>query len=115
MSEQPAHLILRSDAGEVLDEYPLEKVETSIGRATTSDIPLLRDKLTSQRHATVRYENGDYVLRDEGSANGTVVNVQQLAALTPHVLQDGDRVGIGEHQFLFRASASPSETWFKST
>ena len=113
MIEQPARLILRSDAGEVLDEYPLEKLETSIGRAMTSDIPLLRDKLTSRRHATVRYENGDYVLRDEGSVNGTFVNGQQLAELTPHVLQDGDRVGIGEHVFLFRAPASPSEAWFK--
>jgi uncharacterized membrane-anchored protein YhcB (DUF1043 family) len=108
MIEQQARLILRSDAGEVLDEYPLEKLETSIGRAMTSDIPLLRDKLTSRRHATVRYENGDYVLRDEGSVNGTFVNGQQLAELTPHVLQDGDRVGIGEHEFLFRAYASPS-------
>jgi pSer/pThr/pTyr-binding forkhead associated (FHA) protein len=104
MIEQPARLILRSYAGEVLDEYPLEKLETSIGRTTTSDIPLLRDKLISQRHATVRYENGDYVLRDEGSANGTFVNGQPLAARTPHVLQDGDRVGIGAHELLFRAS-----------
>ena len=108
MIEQPARLILRSDTGEVLDEYPLEKLETSIGRATTSDIPLLRDKLTSRRHATVRYENGHYVLRDERSANGTFVNGQQLAEMTPYVLQDGDRIGIGEHEFLFRASASPS-------
>jgi pSer/pThr/pTyr-binding forkhead associated (FHA) protein len=109
MSEQPARLILRSGAGEVLDEYPLEKVETSIGRSTTSDIPLLKDKLTSRRHASVRYENGDYVLRDEGSAHGTLVNGEPLAAMRPYVLQDGDRVGIGEHEFLFRAFASPSD------
>src|SRR5205823_7980662 len=56
--EQPARFILHSDGAEKLDEYPLKKLEMSIGRATTSDIPLLRDKLTSRRHATVHYENG---------------------------------------------------------
>ena len=106
--EQPARFILHSDGGEKLDEYPLKKLEVSIGRATTSDIPLLRDKLTSRRHATVRYENGHYVLRDERSANGTIVNGQQLAEMVPHILQDGDRVGIGEHELLFRAYASPA-------
>jgi FHA domain-containing protein/TIR domain-containing protein/tetratricopeptide repeat protein len=106
--EQPARFILHSETGEVLDEYPLKKLEMSIGRATTSDILLLRDKLTSRRHATVRYENGHYVLRDERSANGTFVNGQQLAELTPHILQDGDRIGIGEHELVFRAYGSPS-------
>jgi predicted component of type VI protein secretion system len=94
-------LILRSASGEVLDEYPLKKLEMSIGRVTTSDIALLRDKLTSRRHATVRYENGRYVLRDERSANGTFVNGRQLTELTPHLLQNGDRIGIGEHELVF--------------
>jgi pSer/pThr/pTyr-binding forkhead associated (FHA) protein len=106
--DQPARFILRSDTGEVLDEYPLKKFEVSIGRASSSDIPLLRDKLTSRRHATVRYENGHYVLRDERSANGTFVNGQQLGEMTPHLLQDGDRVGIGEHELIFHTYASPS-------
>jgi hypothetical protein len=106
--EQPARFIVHSDGGEKVDEYQLKKLEVSIGRATTSDIPLLRDKLTSRRHATVRYENGHYVLRDERSANGTFVNGQQLAELTPHILQDGDRIGIGEHELVFRAYGSPS-------
>src|SRR5205085_3164560 len=50
--EQPAHLILRADNGEVLEDYTLEKPETSIGRAPNSDILLSKDKLTSRRHAT---------------------------------------------------------------
>jgi pSer/pThr/pTyr-binding forkhead associated (FHA) protein len=83
-------------------EYVLDKPETAIGRAITSDIPLLMDKLTSRRHATVRYENGHYVLRDEHSANGTFVNGQQLQEMIPYVLQDGDRVTVGEHMLVFR-------------
>ncbi len=105
----PARFVLRSENGTVLQEFPLEKEEVSIGRAPTSDILLSKDKLTSRRHATVHYENGQYVLRDERSANGTFVNGQQLEELTPRVLQDGDHVGIGEHELVFHGySAAPS-------
>src|SRR6266700_7456682 len=85
--EQPARFVLRSDTGEVLQEYPLDKLEITIGRAPNSDILLSKDKLTSRRHATVRYENGQYLLRDERSANGTFVNGEQLEELAPRPLQ----------------------------
>lgn len=100
---EPGMFILRSDNGDVIQEYPLDKTEIVIGRAPTSDILLSKDKLTSRRHATVRYENNHYLLHDEHSANGTFVNGQQLEEATPYILQDGDQVGIGEHELLFRA------------
>ena len=106
--ENPAHLILRTDTGEVLQEYPLEKAETSIGRAPTSDILLSKDKLTSRRHATVKYEDGNYVILDERSANGTFVNGQQLEEMVPRALHDGDHIGIGEHELVFQAYQSAS-------
>jgi len=106
--EHPARLILRTDTGEVLQEYTLEKSETSIGRAPTSDILLSKDKLTSRRHATINYENDKYVILDERSANGTFVNGQQLEEMTPRTLQDGDHIGIGEHELVFKAFASSS-------
>jgi pSer/pThr/pTyr-binding forkhead associated (FHA) protein len=106
--EQPARFILRSESGEVLQEYPLDKAEISIGRAPNSDILLSKDKLTSRRHATVHYENGQYLLRDERSANGTFVNGQQIDENVPKVLNDGDHVGIGEHELIFRTFASAS-------
>ncbi len=101
--EHPAHFVLRSENGEVLQEYTLDKPEMTIGRAPSSDILLSKDKLTSRRHATVRYENGHYTLRDERSANGTFVNGQQIDEMVPRMLQDGDRIGIGEHELIFRA------------
>src|SRR5205809_160703 len=108
--EHPARFILRADNGEVLQEYVLEKPEISIGRAPNSDILLSKDKLTSRRHATVTYENGKYILHDERSANGTFVNGQQLDEMATHVLQDGDHIGIGEHELVFRGFGSPSST-----
>ena len=101
--ENPSHLVLRSDSGEVLQDYSLDKYEMSIGRAPNSDILLSKDKLTSRRHATIHFENGEYMLRDERSANGTFVNGQQLEEMTPRPLKDGDHVGIGEHELVFHA------------
>jgi predicted component of type VI protein secretion system len=106
--DMPARFILRSESGEVLQEYPLDKPEMTIGRAPNSDILLSKDKLTSRRHATIHHDSDEYVLRDERSANGTFVNGQQLDDGASHVLQDGDHVGIGEHELIFRALGSPT-------
>lgn len=102
--ENPSRLTLRTDSGETLQEFVLEKLEFSIGRAPSSDILLSKDKLTSRRHATIRYENGAYYLTDERSANGTFVNGQQLEEKTPYKLQNGDRVAIGEYEMVFHAN-----------
>src|SRR5260370_12825264 len=107
--ENPAHLILRADNGEVLQDYLLEKLETSIGRAPTSDILLSKDKLTSRRHATIRYENGIYILQAESSANGTFVNSQQLEEKAPYQLRNDDHVSIGEYELIFHANVADEE------
>lgn len=98
---RPAQFVLRAENGEELETYTLDKPEMTIGRAPTSDILLSKDKLTSRRHATVRHENGNYYLRDEGSANNTFLNGQQIETMTPRLLKDGDHVGIGEHELVF--------------
>jgi pSer/pThr/pTyr-binding forkhead associated (FHA) protein len=105
---EPAHLTLRTDNNENVQDYVLDKPEMSIGRAPGSDILLSKDKLTSRRHATILYENGQYSIRDERSANGTFVNSQQLDESSKRVLRDGDHIGIGEHELIFQAAQSAS-------
>jgi hypothetical protein len=107
--EKPACLILRAESGETLQEYPLDKAEIVIGRAPTSDILLSKDKLTSRRHAIIRYEDNQYHLYDEHSANGTFINSNQIEDSVPYPLHDGDRVGIGEHELVFYAYKSSEE------
>lgn len=102
--ENPARITLRTENGEVLQEFVLEKPEFAIGRAPSSDILLSKDKLTSRRHATIRYENGAYILVDERSANGTFVNGQQLEEKIPYTLKEDDRVAIGEYEMIFHAN-----------
>ncbi len=100
--KQPARFIQHSENGDVVNEYTLDKLETNIGRAPNSDILLSKDKLTSRRHAVITYENGKYLLVDQRSANGTLINGEPLEEMVSHPLVDGDRVGIGEHEFIFR-------------
>jgi pSer/pThr/pTyr-binding forkhead associated (FHA) protein len=100
----PARFILRSDNGEVIQEFLLDKPEIRIGRAAGSDIVLSKDKLTSRHHALVQYEQNEYTLRDDGSSNGTFINGQQLEKDASHTLQDNDHVGIGEYELIFRAA-----------
>ncbi len=104
--EEPANLLLRGEKGEIISEFKLDKHEMTIGRAPSSDILLSKDKLTSRRHATLHYENGNYYIRDEGSANNTFVNGQQIETMTLYQLKDNDLVGIGEYELVFRPSHS---------
>ncbi|PZW36553.1 FHA domain-containing protein [Thermosporothrix hazakensis] len=107
--EEPARFILRSEDGHDIQEYVLDKAEITIGRAPNSDILLSKDKLTSRRHALVTFENGQYFLRDEHSANGTFVNGQQLEENAVHQLRENDHIGIGEHELIFRAPGSVAD------
>jgi len=78
--------------------YPLERDVVIIGRLDDSDV-VLQDPETSRRHAEVRRENGEFVLQDLGSTNGTLVNDE---AVEERTLREGDRIGIGGSVLEFR-------------
>ncbi|MES2308860.1 MAG: FHA domain-containing protein [Verrucomicrobiota bacterium] len=69
-----------------------------IGREASCNIPI-DDASVSRNHASIAFENGQYVLRDHGSVNGTFVNGE---AIRTHVLQHGDTIRFGEIVFLFQ-------------
>ena len=77
--------------------YPLTRKKVGIGRDAASHV-LLRDPSVSRFHADIRAEAGQYVLYSMGSA-GTKVNGHNLSA--PQMLQEGDRVEIGDTTFVF--------------
>ncbi|MBO0780623.1 MAG: TIR domain-containing protein, partial [Ktedonobacteraceae bacterium] len=52
--------------------------------------------------------NGDYVLRDVGSANGTLLNGKLIEAMTPYTLSSGDQIHLGRLLFIFQASGDVS-------
>jgi len=105
--EHPARFVIRAPNGTIVQDYLLEKPKVVIGRVPESDIFFPEDRLVSRLHATVLYKDDHYVLHDEGSANGTLVNNQPLEQSTNWTLRDGDQVLIGDHELTFKAAVSP--------
>jgi pSer/pThr/pTyr-binding forkhead associated (FHA) protein len=79
--------------------YPLEALETLIGRNPTTDITLL-DEGISREHAIIQYDpdSDEYSVEDLQSTNGTKVNGKRVRSA---VLQSGDEVQIGHTRFQF--------------
>jgi hypothetical protein len=82
-------------------EFEIRKESLSIGRSRESDI-FLEDLAVSRLHASILNQgNGNYVLKDEGSANGTKVNGQLVGKYQTYPLQEGDRVQLGQTVLAF--------------
>ena len=81
--------------------YEVRKDELSIGRSRESDI-FLEDLAVSRLHAKiVNLGNGNYALKDEGSANGTKVNGQLVNKYQTYPLQEGDKIQLGQTVLVF--------------
>jgi pSer/pThr/pTyr-binding forkhead associated (FHA) protein len=65
-----------------------------IGRGEGCDVRL-PDPSVSHRHATIRQRGHEYILVDEGSANGTFIGNVKLGAQAPRLLKHGDLARIG--------------------
>ncbi len=67
----------------------------------------LEHRSVSRNHAAIGFINGQYVLRDMGSANGTFVNALPLAPDKMHILQPNDKIRFGDVQFRFQLRPQP--------
>ena len=96
--------VLTSLRGELLAiAIPLERDLVTIGRALDADIRL-NDSKASRLHAQISAEPVEgstarsFHLKDLGSTNGTLLNGQ---VVKDAVLNDGDKILIGDHLFRF--------------
>jgi FhaA, N-terminal domain/FHA domain len=78
--------------------FPLTSPLTILGRGTDCDLRLV-DQGVSRHHAEIRVEDGEVVLVDLGSTNGTFVDGQPIRRIT---LTDGTRVTLGRTTLVFR-------------
>jgi Protein of unknown function (DUF3662)/FHA domain len=78
---------------------PLTRGEVTIGRLPECDV-VVEDPGASRQHARVRRTDDGFVLVDLGSTNGTLVND---VPIQEHVLENGDRITIGETVLEFRS------------
>jgi sigma-B regulation protein RsbU (phosphoserine phosphatase) len=72
----------------------------SIGRASECTIPI-KDRYLSRKHAEIVMNDGLWVLKDCGSANGTFLNGSKVDR--DCVLKTGDRIRLGDTELLFRS------------
>jgi pSer/pThr/pTyr-binding forkhead associated (FHA) protein len=82
-------------------EIDLRRPVTVIGRGSDADLRLA-DQAVSRRHAEIRVSDGEAVLNDLQSTNGTTVNG---ARVTTTSLADGDEVRPGETLLIFRTAS----------
>jgi len=84
-------LVMVEPADQAGRSYALDN-EASIGRAAGCQITL-DDTYASQIHARVFQRDGQWLVEDLGSTNGTWLNRHKVSG--PMVLQRGDRLQIG--------------------
>lgn len=73
-----------------------------IGRDPDSNLVIRADSKTSRRHASIKRQGIRYIIQDEGSSNGTLVNGVKISG--PVDLKLGDTVVIGSREFQFTRS-----------
>jgi serine/threonine protein kinase len=90
----PVFLVLRETGKEIR----LTGATTVIGRAPECDI-VLKAAAVSKRHCQIHWQDGEAVVEDLDSSNGTWLNGYQVERCR---LEDGDELEIGEHHFNVR-------------
>src|SRR3954465_926138 len=92
-------------AGSVL---PVSDEELLIGRQAPGPGKLGNDIEISRRHARVmRESNGQFLIEDLGSTNGTYVNGERI--LGAQILKPGDEVELGDTKLRVEALDAPSD------
>jgi hypothetical protein len=84
-----------SHAGQL---YPVPDFGLTIGRE--ADCQLVLDEAgISRHHARLTFQHGLYAIEDLGSTNGVRVNGERITGT--RTLRNGDRIGVGDHLYLF--------------
>ncbi|MEZ5307028.1 MAG: FHA domain-containing protein [Pyrinomonadaceae bacterium] len=109
---QGVHANLVIERGQAIGtEFPLSAEESNIGRwdadnGVFPDVDLDAhdpEAKVSRKHARIIFRNGQYVVEDLGSTNGTFVNRgRRLIPGNPHILNDGDEVIVGKTFLRFQ-------------
>jgi sigma-B regulation protein RsbU (phosphoserine phosphatase) len=86
--------------------FPLDKDRTVLGRNADCSIPLTGNQV-SRQHAHVYHQDGQYLLQDLGSSNGTFINGKRLTPNMPNPITERDTFQIGPYLFALRPAPPP--------
>jgi signal transduction histidine kinase/pSer/pThr/pTyr-binding forkhead associated (FHA) protein len=84
--------------------FELDGTTFQIGRDSSNTIQI-HDSEVSRHHAEIRFNDGEYVLSDLNSSNGTYVNGRRIDR---HKLESGDQVQAGSTLMLFTGTLDDS-------
>ena len=91
---QPATIEVVSTSTGQLRRIQISQEVTRLGRDPEMEVAIEASAaVVSRRHAEIRRRDGQFVLHDLGSFNGTLINDQRITTPTP--LYDGDRIQLG--------------------
>ena len=95
----------------ILKEYSVDKETLTVGRAEDNDI-MIENLAVSGHHAKLVRENGDFVLIDLNSLNGTFVNGHKVSKW---ILKNNDLITIGKHTIVFQDEQAGKKQGLAST
>src|SRR4051794_26376643 len=98
LAAMPKLTISLPDGTETVHE--LEDDQITVGRVDDNMI-VISDISVSSHHATLTLVEGDYVLRDIGSTNGSRLNGRTIEEEKDYPLQDSDTVTFGKVSALY--------------
>lgn len=88
LSDRTGRLVFLTGSREG-EEFELGISSVTIGTDPGAHVTLTEDEGISPRHSTIRYENGRWIVRDQGSRSGTYINFRRIHE---QELKDGDVV-----------------------
>jgi FHA domain/zinc-ribbon domain len=95
-AEGPA-LVVRSGGGRAGEHFVPQSERTTIGRSPDCDI-FLDDVTVSRKHAVLVQKDGEFLIEDQGSLNGTFLNRRRIESGR---LENGDELQIGKYKLSF--------------
>ncbi len=90
--------LVKLEGGKPTQDYRITEERIFLGRAPSSDI-VIDDDLVSKQHAAIYFKNGEFVIDDLNSKNGTFLNGELIERAK---LSDGDVIRLGETEFIFK-------------
>src|SRR5713226_8711765 len=93
-------------------KFQFDAPEVTIGRGAENAV-VLNEAGVSRLHARIQRQGAQWMLLDNGSANGTELNGMTIGKPSP--LRSGDKIGVGNILFEFAVQGDGAETRISST
>jgi hypothetical protein len=84
-------------------DFKLFEGRNTIGSKSSNDITI-QDTQVSSLHGLILFKKNKFILTDELSTNGTLLNGEELTPRDTYDLNDGDEIKVGNTTLLFKTA-----------